>query len=259
MDAARHRRRGTFVPVPADIKKLERIEEPDKEIKLGFVIPFGGDLEPESVSDTLAYLKSSVPEGSRIVVSAMWKEDDEEMQRKSTELQDICFELEVNHFGFETYNSGPFNVSKARNNGYDRLKWVARREDETITHVCFMDADIITSPTFYEAIEGAVRTRGESILVPYVQNSDGITRIAAGVATYPVRALEASGGFDESFSGWGYEDLAHLHKLKTRHGFPAILIGDEEMPPLMHVDHEPRGMESAEENRSRWEKISAEA
>jgi hypothetical protein len=87
------------------------------------------------------------------------------------------------------------------------------------------------------------------VLTPYVvdkgEDAARSARIASGMSTYPMDALQEGRGFPESFTGWGHEDIALLHVLREQHDVPSVALVDV---VATHTPHPPRGGE--EQQRS---------
>lgn len=207
--------------------------------RLGIVIPFGG-LPVEGLRKTLKRLQRMAPADVPIVVSHQTikgsLQDDE-----ARELDGLLCECDVPMVDVPGLHD-KWSLSVTRNHG-------AAFFTSDITHVMFLDADIMVDRGFFELLIGEL---GLCPLVPWVRNEDGTTRIASGLATYPRKLLERTGGFDESFVGWGYEDLELLSRCRDM-GCPSLLIGSPVMPLLRHIDHAPRWEETRAANYARYQ------
>ena len=98
-----------------------------------------------------------------------------------------------------------FNKSAAQNAG-------ARRAlKEGAEYLCHLDADTLVAPEFCAWLMGQVAP--ERFLIAAL-TADGRDEMSlTGVLVQPVGAFEASGGFDESFEGWGAEDIEYRLRL----------------------------------------------
>jgi len=252
-EAARLRRAGILRPLSMDKQIAHEKSRNSDDIqdkfaslvtpRLGIVIPFGG-LPVDGLAKTLKRLKRTVPEDVQIVVSyqepAGWNQKgtykalDELTQENNVTLVDSS----------EHYKR--WNLSAARNYGATQL-------DLDITHVMFLDADIMVDRGFFDLLIGELSV---CPLVPWVCNEDGTTRIASGLATYYRPLFERALGFDELFLGWGYEDLELLARCRCK-GFPSLLIGSPAMTLLRHIDHEPRWEETQETRDESYKRYQA--
>jgi hypothetical protein len=122
-----------------------------------------------------------------------------------------------------------FNKSAAHNAG----AWAAlQRGAESI---CFLDADTLTRPGFFEFVSARVRP-GRFLIAGL--NADGADQPSlTGVLALSAREFSKSGGFDESYEGWGGEDIEFRLRLCLLHGLDHV---DIPLPLVAAIPHDNR-------------------
>jgi hypothetical protein len=217
-------------------------EGPQPKVNLGVVIPFGG-LDVAPLAMVLNQACMAFPPPVPIVLSH---------QRSSTRPHDaIAWEDEVaqvqealppHHpkiiYG-ESEFGGSFNLPMARNNGESALP-------AEVTHVLFLDADVLVDPEFYSELIEEARIDNTKVLVPYLRTREGVG-LAPGLATYPREAFARATGFDFVFRELGYEDIDMISAVRAR-GFEAVSVTSPASPYLVHIDHEDRWANISSEN-----------
>jgi len=120
-----------------------------------------------------------------------------------------------------------FNKCEALNAG-------ARRATQAgAEYLCFLDADTLVEPGFFEWAAG--RLNPQRFLIAALENGKDVASLT-GVLVVSAPAFAASRGFDQAFRGWGGEDLEfrlRLHLLQR--------LGYEDIPlswlrPITHDD-----------------------
>lgn len=141
---------------------------------------------------------------------------------------------------------GPFNRSAAINQGVDAFK--------NADVVVVADADSVTNPYALERAVGLARDTGkmvfpfhrwvsvyedeaEDFLKTWQLDWDRPRKINplshSAILVIPRNVWERVNGFDEHFKGWGFEDMAFFHAVKTLTGDPLRLEGD-----VFHIEHD---------------------
>jgi glycosyl transferase family 2 len=115
-----------------------------------------------------------------------------------------------------------FHLSHARNVGF---RAVAADAD----WVCFVDADVCLSPSFYENVQPLLEP-GRFIVAPMHPKNKGLT----GLILVPHADFFRYGGFDEAYENYGREASAMRVTLFGR-GLTPVFLGDG---LARHMDHE---------------------
>lgn len=215
--------------------EAEPLESLHAQVQLGVVVPFGG-LPVAGLQEMLTHLQAVKPAGVPVVLGWLFAQGSDEGTRVEGAVAGLV------DGGGRVYSPGPWNLSKARNVGYQRLLRLAPVAPET-THVVFLDADLYPTPEFFTQLQHELEGSPDVVLTPFVQQTDGSFRPGTGVSIYPVSVLERVGLFDEGFTGWGYEDLDLLARVK-RAGVPVLLFGPSDGSWLKHRDHAERWTET---------------
>lgn len=214
-----------------------------KDYRLAIIIPFGG-IDRAGLKMSLPTLVASAPEGTQIIVSHQVHARGQEGEDEAKVVNQICVDNEVDYCWSK---SDTWRLGKARNTGAEFV-------GHDVTHITFLDVDTIPSQGFFTRLREAYEQFGDVVLVPHIVGSpSGEIRIATGIATYPVSVFNRAGGFSEEFSGWGYEDLELLLRLK-RSGVPAMILDSPAEPLLVHIDHDQRWADTIAANHRLWVK-----
>jgi len=194
---------------------------------LAVVIPYknGGNLEP-----TLESLVPQLTMMDEVIVSDQGSED-----ACFERVQELCAKYGATLVSDDAY-TGKWSIARARNVGLrsamDSAEWV----------MC-MDADIILPQGFMDAVKTEAMENPEQGIAPRVAElseeksaelvekgvlggiepvSDVLLegqRIGAGVAALPVSVVEDARGWDETFVGYGSEDIDLFIRLRESTGF----------------------------------------
>jgi hypothetical protein len=171
----------------------------------------------------------------------------------------------------EAFNTdGTFNRSAARNVAFDQV---------TTEGVIFYDADVLVPPEQLHAAMTAVEAGSATWAYPFdrwlgltaeasdeicwdgrldyedVSASAQVVEKSWGAChVLPVAAVEAVGGWDDRFLGWGYEDNAFDAAVTELWGPPTCVPG-----PVYHLAHEAArfGDPLIEEARALWARYQA--
>lgn len=229
---------------------LECPKEPEplevSDAVFGAVIPFGG-LSVEVLTHTLAGLRLCAPPDATLpiviahqrtcgVSQEMWDEEKGKVQKAARAFSAIYA---------EHASPGQWRLGLARNEGLKSLP-------PEVTHVMFLDADTVPLPDYFSMAALEVSKDPLVALAPYVRGTKGLTRIGSGTIIVPKGHLGFVGGYDDSFEGWGFEDLELLGRLRAKGGVQAKVIGDETHPLLAHEDHPKRWESTREKNWSKY-------
>ena len=202
--------------------------------EIGIVIPFGGTASEEELEEVLEHISGCLRDGGlEEAVSVMvghLAADELEMSN----IREIVVEGHGALYRGRTDGAEGWSISRARNVGLWGL------DPQKVAHVMFFDVDIRTTPEALSDLIGEAKARPHQVLSPYVRQESGYVRIGSGVSLFPIEALNQAGGFDESYIGWGAEDIELLSRLRERHGVLAWVTGDPIEPPLRHLDHDDR-------------------
>lgn len=121
-----------------------------------------------------------------------------------------------------------FNKSAAQNAG-------ARRAlDAGAGHLCFLDADTRVAEGFCSWIAGHIQPNRFLVASRQMDGSDLAS--LTGVLVVPGKAFRECGGYDESFLGWGAEDIELRLRLYLVHGLDHADIPLELLDPIQHDD-----------------------
>lgn len=223
LEAARLRRDGVFTPLASPPPP----EPFPAEVVLGIVVPFGG-LDPSDLSRTLDAISRAKPKNACVSVGhyeVIGKSSEDEFDK----VEELCQKHKATHVH---ERSDVWRMGTARNLGALGL-------DSAVTHVVFIDADIIVTRGYFGAILDELAKGSQRALVPYVHGGQ-VTRIGSGIAAYPYGAFTRVGGFNEGFEGHGFEDLEMLRRLRAKEGIPSVLVGSPTAALVEHVNHPPR-------------------
>ncbi|HEX9297816.1 MAG TPA: galactosyltransferase-related protein [Polyangiaceae bacterium] len=134
-----------------------------------------------------------------------------------------------------------FNKSRAHNIG-------ARRAlDAGVEYLCFMDADTLIEPGFWDFVRAQLRP--ERFLVAAPQDDGTPMPSLTGLLIVHGAAFERTGGFDEAFTGWGAEDIELRLRLYLEEGLDFAEIPLSLVRPIPHSNslrarfHEDRNIE----------------
>jgi hypothetical protein len=121
-----------------------------------------------------------------------------------------------------------FHKCKAHNAG-------ARRAiSEGAEYLCFLDADTVVGPAFFEWIRSHVARRSFLIAGKRADGSDQPS--VTGLLVVHREAFRQVGGFDESFRGWGGEDIEMRLRLFLLAGLDYVDVPLSLITPLPHGD-----------------------
>jgi GT2 family glycosyltransferase len=121
-----------------------------------------------------------------------------------------------------------FNKSCAHNAG----AW--RAIHEGAEYLCFLDADTVVLPGFGEYVARHVRP-GKFLIAGLAPGGVDVASLT-GLLVVPARAFAAVGGFDESFQGWGGEDIELRLRLHLVGGLSYGEVPLELLHPIQHDD-----------------------
>lgn len=125
-------------------------------------------------------------------------------------------------------NQRVFHKCKAHNAG-------ARRAiSEGAEYLCFLDADTVVGPAFFEWIQSHVARRSFLIAGKRPDGSDQPS--VTGLLVVHRDAFRQVGGFDESFRGWGGEDIEMRLRLFLLAGLDYVDVPLSLITPLPHAD-----------------------
>lgn len=200
---------------------------------LSFVIPVR-DVDHEVLDATLASLLPHLSPGDEVVLSAQGSSDVSYLRqlalsRRLTLVEDEYF--------------GVWTIARARNAGFNALKQVVTLAPR---YVVALDADLRVPDGWVAAARALVQKQcamETAIFVPLaVEHGEGESRVrrASGAALLPRGLVETARGWDESYVGYGSEDLDLIHRLRTDLGARLVLLSPDDLPPLQHAPHPPR-------------------
>lgn len=122
-----------------------------------------------------------------------------------------------------------FNKSQAHNHG-------ARRAiREGATWLCFLDADTLVEPGFWGHLEREARPGRFLVAGKYPDGTD--VQCMTGLLLVEGKRFTDLGGFDESFHGWGGEDIELRLRLYLLGGLDFGFIPRELTHPIPHDDN----------------------
>jgi N-terminal domain of galactosyltransferase len=121
-----------------------------------------------------------------------------------------------------------FNRSRAQNRG------AARALREGARFLCFLDADTRLRGGFTRWLRRHVRD--DRFLIAGLWQGVWHLRGTGGTLVVPARAFERSGGYEESFEGWGVEDTELRLRLYLVHGVDFGEIPIRFLRPISHAD-----------------------
>jgi hypothetical protein len=107
----------------------------------------------------------------------------------------------------------PFNKPLALNSGAMRAVELGAQ------YLCFLDADTLVEPEFFDVVESAL-SLDSFLIVPPSQEKRDLT----GFVCVNHRNFMRVGGYDIGFSGWGAEDLEFRLKLYLRGGLRFVEV-----------------------------------
>lgn len=111
---------------------------------------------------------------------------------------------------------------------------------------CFLDADTLVGPSFWLWLATHARPEYFYVIRGARDNIDN-----TGILVVDAQAFAASGGYDENFEGWGYQDIDMRLRLAVKLG-----MGFEEIPAhlVSAISHsnEVRGRHYQESRSSSW-------
>jgi N-terminal domain of galactosyltransferase len=125
-------------------------------------------------------------------------------------------------------NQQLFHKCKAHNAGAHRAL------SEGAEYLCFLDADTVVGPTFVEWIRSHVSRRSFLIAGKRADGSD--LPSVTGLLVVHRDAFRQVGGFDESFRGWGGEDIEMRLRLFLLAGLDYVDVPLSLITPLAHAD-----------------------
>jgi hypothetical protein len=125
-------------------------------------------------------------------------------------------------------NQRLFHKCKAHNAG------AARALSEGAEYLCFLDADTVVGPAFFEWIRSHVARRSFLIAGKRADGSD--LPCVTGLLVVHRDAFRQVGGFDESFRGWGGEDVEMRLRLFLLAGLDYVSVPLSLITPLAHGD-----------------------
>jgi N-terminal domain of galactosyltransferase len=125
-------------------------------------------------------------------------------------------------------NQKLFHKCKAHNAG------AYRALSEGAEYLCFLDADTVVGPTFFEWIRSHVARRSFLIAGKRPDGSD--LPSVTGLLVVHRDAFRQVGGFDESFRGWGGEDIEMRLRLFLLAGLDYVNVPLSLITPLPHGD-----------------------
>jgi GT2 family glycosyltransferase len=119
-----------------------------------------------------------------------------------------------------------FNKCRSHNLGAERAAAAGAR------YLCFLDADTLVEPGFHEWVRK--NAKHDRFLIAGLRDDASDMPSMTGLLVVPTREFQRVGGFDESFAGWGGEDIELRLRLFLLGG-----LGFAEMPlelarPLPH-------------------------
>jgi hypothetical protein len=139
------------------------------------------------------------------------------------ECRSILDSVEFNYVHSKTAKY--FDMSKVKN---------ILGKSATGTHLCWLDADNYTEDGFVDFVHNNFKMHPNSILnVPYSDNTVGF---GGRVVCSKTHFLEV-GGYDESFVGWGYEEIDFVNRLH-KSGCKKISIPIKYLRKIEHTDQE---------------------
>lgn len=121
-----------------------------------------------------------------------------------------------------------FNKSRAHNRGAAR----AMREGARI--LCFLDADTRVTRDWWPWLRR--HARADRFFIAGFQDGIWHLRGTGGTLIVPAREFRRSGGFDESFQGWGAEDTEMRLRLHLVNGLPFDEVPVDLLRPIKHSD-----------------------
>jgi hypothetical protein len=121
-----------------------------------------------------------------------------------------------------------FNKCRAHNAGARR----ARRQGADF--FCFLDADTLVEPGFYDHIRA--QARGDRFLIAGLREDGSDQPSMTGLLVVRAEAFEQVGGFDEGFLGWGGEDIEFRLRLFLLGGLEVGEVPLSLVRPMEHDD-----------------------
>lgn len=100
-----------------------------------------------------------------------------------------------------------------------------------VDYLCFIDADTLVSPEFFEYLDSSASLDRFNIIVPTLLKKD-----LTGFLCVHARHFVRVGGYDIRFVGWGAEDLEMRVKLYLKGGLPFGEIPVEFADSIQHGD-----------------------
>jgi len=198
------------------------------KLSLGVVVPFMETAIEllEDLDKCLSALAEQVAEGIHLVVS---------VQGDSPGARALCKKYGVAYCRVATNHDG-WSIATTRNAG---VRYLIEQVDDDLDLVTFVDADITIPDGYFDRlIHEAYRHPGR-VMTPVVIDEGGArTRPGSGMSCFPVDAFVEALGYEESFVGWGYEDLDLLMRLRDLHDVETVLL--TQTSPCLHRPHGPR-------------------
>ncbi len=121
-----------------------------------------------------------------------------------------------------------FNKSRANNRG------AARAIGEGARFLCFLDADTLVTSGFVRWVLRHVED--DRFLIAGLRAGRRYLRSTGGILVVSAAQFQCSDGFDESFQGWGQEDVEIRLRLHLVHGLDYGEIPLRLLSPLPHPD-----------------------
>jgi hypothetical protein len=125
-------------------------------------------------------------------------------------------------------NQRLFQKCKAHNAG------AYRALSEGAEYLCFLDADTVVAPNFFEWIRSHV-TRGSFLIAGKRPDGSDLPSVTGLLVVHRDAFLQV-GGFDESFRGWGGEDIEMRLRLFLLAGLDYVDVPLSLISPLPHGD-----------------------
>jgi glycosyltransferase involved in cell wall biosynthesis len=121
-----------------------------------------------------------------------------------------------------------FNKCAAHNAG------ARRAVCEGAQYVCFLDADTLVDPDLFSWLIPRLVTG--QFFIAALQPNDKDVHSLTGLLVVSAADFAQSGGFDESFRGWGGEDIEMRLRLHVLHGLSFADVPLSFIRPLEHAD-----------------------